>query len=70
LILTPGEYNCGFILTEESFHQDGLGGGWAAAMGETVNFTVVPIPGTAALFGSGLLGLFGITRRKNTTERR
>ena len=32
LELPSGPYNCQFVLTEESFHQTGLGGGWAGAM--------------------------------------
>jgi len=65
LVLPNGEYNCQFILTEESFHQSGLGGYWASAMGyENVQFTVVPIPSTVLLFGAGLMGLAGLRRRK------
>jgi hypothetical protein len=30
------------------------------------NFTIVPVPATVWLFGSGLLGLIGIARRKKT----
>lgn len=30
--LPTGDYDCGFVLTEESFHESGLGGGWAGAM--------------------------------------
>jgi len=33
LVLPEGVYRCQFVLTEESFHQSGLGGGWAGAMG-------------------------------------
>lgn len=65
LVLPNGEYNCQFILTEESFHQSGLGGYWAGAMGyDDIQFTVVPIPSTVLLFGSGLMGLAGLRRRK------
>jgi hypothetical protein len=32
LILPTGSYNVQFVLTEESFHQTGLGGFWAGAM--------------------------------------
>jgi hypothetical protein len=32
LVLPEGLYRCQFILTEESFHQTDLGGGWAGAM--------------------------------------
>jgi len=32
-VLAPGPYNCQFILTEESFHQSGVGSGnWASVM--------------------------------------
>jgi hypothetical protein len=65
LLLPNGEYNCQFILTEESFHQSVLGGYWAGAMGyEDVQFTVVPIPSTVLLFVSGLIGIAGLRRRK------
>jgi len=43
IALAPGTYNCQFILTEESFHQSGLGGGWASVMGyDDIHFTLVP----------------------------
>ena len=48
----------------------GLGGGWSPAMdlyeAGTVNIaaSAVPIPAAVWLFGSGLLGLIGIARRK------
>jgi hypothetical protein len=43
LILPFGTYNCQFILTEESFHQSDLGGGWASVMGnDDVHFTLIP----------------------------
>jgi len=32
LVLPSGPYNCQFVITEESFHQTGLGGSWAGAM--------------------------------------
>lgn len=32
MVLPSGYYNVQFVLTEESFHQSGLGGGWAGAM--------------------------------------
>lgn len=40
LILSNGTYNCQFILTEESFHQSGLGGNWAGALGADILFTI------------------------------
>ena len=40
LSLPLGEYLCHFVLTEESFHQSGLGGGWASVLVGDVNFTV------------------------------
>ena len=51
--LPPGHYDGEFILTEESFHGSGLAGGWAAAMGNTVTFNIVPEP--ADLDGNGLI---------------
>jgi hypothetical protein len=43
LKLPVGSYNCRFILTEESFHQNGLGGGWASVLGnDDIFFTIVP----------------------------
>jgi hypothetical protein len=42
IVPAPGNYNCRFILTEESFHQSGSGGGWASVMGyDDINFTLV-----------------------------
>jgi hypothetical protein len=39
LSLPMGEYLSQFVLTEESFHQSGLGGGWASVLEGDVNFT-------------------------------
>jgi len=40
--LTPGQYNCTIILTEESFHGTGpLEGNWAAAMSGNMTFTIL-----------------------------
>jgi len=36
-----GEYLCKFVLTEESFHQSGLGGGWASVLDVDVNYIAV-----------------------------
>ncbi len=60
LVLSPGAYSCQFILTEESFHQSGIGGGWASVMGADVQFQVVPVPPSALLFGTGILGLLAL----------
>jgi hypothetical protein len=38
--LPAGDYDAGFILTEESFHGGGLAGGWAAAMGTNITFRI------------------------------
>ena len=43
--LPPGDYEAEFFLTEESFHGGGLAGGWAAAVGSPVTFTLVALPG-------------------------
>jgi len=42
----PGFYNCQIILTEESFHGSGgsLAGGWAAAVGTNIQFTILRKP--------------------------
>ena len=44
------------------------GGGWSPAIDlyepGTVNISAVPVPAAVWLFGSGLLGLVGISRRK------
>jgi hypothetical protein len=42
LSLAMGEYQFTFILTEESFHQNGLGGGWATVLQHVVNLTAIP----------------------------
>ena len=43
LSLPVGEYLCKLVLTEESFHQSGLGGGWASVLAGDVNFiSVIP----------------------------
>lgn len=42
LSLPPGLYNCRFVLTEESFHQSGLGGGWASVLRADVQVSVIP----------------------------
>ena len=52
VFLATGDYDCQVMLTEESFHATGgtLGGGWAAAVGADVEFTIVdaaPTPGDA-----------------------
>lgn len=49
VLLPAGGYEGSFVLTEESFHGSGLAGGWAAAMGAPVTFTLVPDP--ALIFG-------------------
>ena len=49
----PGEYTCGLILTEESFHGSGgsLAGSWAAAMGAEIEFTLITGPGDSNFDG-------------------
>ena len=42
LYLPQGGYLCHFILTEESFHQSGPGGGWASVLEGDVDFTTIP----------------------------
>ena len=46
--LRPGGYSCVLILTEECFHGSGTSyvGGWAAAMGANIAFTITPGPVT------------------------
>ena len=38
--LPPGDYELAFLLTEESFHESGLGGWWASAMAGLVRFHI------------------------------
>lgn len=41
LVLPPGNYDCRFLLTEESFHQSGGGGYWQSAlMADRVRFSI------------------------------
>jgi hypothetical protein len=46
--LLPGDYNCQIMLTEESFHgwdssnSKPYAGGWAAAMGAPIQFSILP----------------------------
>jgi hypothetical protein len=49
VLLPAGSYQASFVLTEESFHGSGLAGGWAAAMGAPVTFTLIADP--ASVFG-------------------
>jgi hypothetical protein len=42
LSLPQGGYHCQVVLTEESFHQSGLGGGWASVLAREINFSTVP----------------------------
>ena len=47
LILSPGDYHLQLILTEESFHQSGLGGGWASVLStDDVYFVLVAFDGS------------------------
>lgn len=41
IYLPPGEYRLEFLLTEESFHESGLGGAWAHALHGPARFTIV-----------------------------
>jgi hypothetical protein len=45
--LAVGEYDCGMVLTEESFHGSGLSGNWAAAMTGGVAFNILEQPNYA-----------------------
>ena len=56
------------LLTWAALSSDGLGGQTEIALaleeGRRVRVSAVPVPAALVLFGSGLLGLIGITRRK------
>ena len=39
--LRTGHYQCEFLLTEESFHESGLGGNWAHAMHGAAEFEII-----------------------------
>jgi hypothetical protein len=41
IFLQPGDYTAEIILTEESFHGSGIAGSWAAAMGASIDFSIV-----------------------------
>jgi len=60
----------GFIAGAGEFAQwDGEAddwGAWAQFRADSVNVSTVPVPGAVWLFGSGLLGLIGVARRKKT----
>jgi hypothetical protein len=43
-----------------------LNGGWYFQDDSSADFSVVPLPGTAWLFGSAMLGLMGVARRRRT----
>jgi len=60
--LPLGHYTGQLILTEESFHGSGLAGGWAAAMGGPVSFTLAPasIP-AVSMWGVVILGVLVLT---------
>ena len=54
--LPPGEYDCQIYLTEESFHgwpEGDYSGGWAAAMGADIDFTIVDFPQSAVVYWEG-----------------
>ncbi len=56
--LPIGSYRAQFILTEESFHGSGLAGGWAAAVGAPVTFTILPAIFHSDLNYDGYVDLF------------
>ena len=57
-----GDVNAGFFYIEEA---DAAGNTQFLALGKlTTSMAVVPVPAAVWLFGSGLLGLIGIARRK------
>jgi hypothetical protein len=62
-IIEPGIYSFGARASVEGF---GLGYSEIASYSAALNLTAVPIPAVAWLFGSGLLGLIGISRRKKS----
>jgi hypothetical protein len=68
VFLAPGSYSAQLALTEESFHGEGgtYAGSWAGAMEGTVAFSVVPEPGTVALFAAGFAMLVLRSRRRRT----
>lgn len=58
----PSSYTA--ILVGFEFDVDGLETGAVFANVGTVNVSSVPVPAAVWLFGSGLIGLFGLARRK------
>jgi hypothetical protein len=59
VLLPAGSYQASFILTEESFHGSGLAGGWAAAMGAPVTFTLIADSASVLgdFDGDGVIGM-------------
>lgn len=55
-VYCPGGINCGGF--------GAVNGGYGLVTGFSYSTTVTPEPGTLALFGSGLVGLIGVVRRK------
>jgi hypothetical protein len=63
IFLAPGDYDLDFLLTEESFHESGLGGTWAHAVHGPARFTIVRpvIAATAEPSHGGTLSISGTT---------
>lgn len=61
ICIAPGDYSLDFVLTEESFHESGLGGAWAAAVHGLVQFAIVRpvISATAGPAHGGTMSLAG-----------
>jgi len=62
-----GIYN-GTIFSMNRFYSDGFIDGFNYEIIINGSVSAVPVPAAAWLFGSGLIGLFGISRRKKITQ--
>jgi len=62
-----GSWDASEIFGNGNGNGNGNGGGGTQALSYISAYTVVPVPAAVWLFGSGLLGLFGIAGRGKTT---
>jgi hypothetical protein len=65
--LTPSStLGLGFARADQFKTAGGLASKWTLASNGNLNFSTIPVPAAVWLFGSGLIGLVGIARRRKT----